>query len=393
MGSGGFGCVFRPALRCKNENTDSKSKSKSKSTTASPRSRGHISKLLTEDHAEQEFDNIQAVEERLRHIPHYKDYFLVYGSHLCSPATLSAGDLAGFDNKCTAMQRHNISSYNVNRRSSALRVLTMPDGGTSLEDLIPADADTFAHWLAYHVRLVDLWHQGVLPMNAANVFHGDIKAANMLVDGPKLRLIDWGLSVLDVDDDISSVDDVPSPWRERPFQYNVPHTVVLFTRLFVERAPDPDDLDATLRCMTDHVLERGDGHLKMINSMHFKVRVVLGHEDRDADLDAHFQQHTAPMLAHWLAHAAKHFNPRRDNPQWWVAFLRQTFMPMVDTWGILATYEPMFDALYTQGTHRDAAVALATMFHACFFTPRATPWPDTDVHLHLQRIGRAFQSA
>ena len=62
LASGGFGCVFSPALKCKN---------------TKKREYGKISKLMTEKHAIQEYKEIKNIREKLKDIPDNQDYFLL----------------------------------------------------------------------------------------------------------------------------------------------------------------------------------------------------------------------------------------------------------------------------------------------------------------------------
>ena len=85
IASGGFGCIFSPALRCEG----SKKREKNK-----------ISKLMTEKHTLQEYAEIEKVKSKLQHIPNYSDYFLVNDVTLCKPEKLTLFDLAKYKKKC-----------------------------------------------------------------------------------------------------------------------------------------------------------------------------------------------------------------------------------------------------------------------------------------------------
>ena len=73
-------------------------------------------------------------------------------------------------------------------------------------------------------------------MNEKHVYHCDIKDSNVLVKGElasmKTRLIDWGLST-----EYNPVgrESFPKTWRNRPLQFNVPFSVIIFSDSFVER--------------------------------------------------------------------------------------------------------------------------------------------------------------
>ena len=62
IASGGYGCVFSPALKCEG---------------TTKRETGKISKLMTSTRAKDEYAEILSIKEKLDEIENYKDYFLV----------------------------------------------------------------------------------------------------------------------------------------------------------------------------------------------------------------------------------------------------------------------------------------------------------------------------
>lgn len=81
IASGGFGCVFDPALKCQGKKT---------------RGKNRITKLLTKKHALIEYNEIIEFKKKLDKIPNYQNYFLIDDFNICKPAKLSASDLVGF---------------------------------------------------------------------------------------------------------------------------------------------------------------------------------------------------------------------------------------------------------------------------------------------------------
>jgi hypothetical protein len=76
IASGGFGCIFEPALKCVN----------------GP-STGELTKLMTKKHAEDEYNQIQDFKKILENIPNYSEYFLIDGFSICQPKQLTNNDL------------------------------------------------------------------------------------------------------------------------------------------------------------------------------------------------------------------------------------------------------------------------------------------------------------
>ena len=103
IASGGFGCVFSPALKCKGKTSRESNK---------------ISKLMTKKHAIDEYNEIEIIREKLEKIPNYGAYFLLSGINLCEPASLEAQDLTSFQGKCTALPKDGITYKNINEKSN-----------------------------------------------------------------------------------------------------------------------------------------------------------------------------------------------------------------------------------------------------------------------------------
>ena len=121
IASGGFGCVFNPALKCEG---DSKRESKK------------ISKLMTERHATQEYEEINQIKGKLDSIINYEDYFLINDATLCRPAKLTSTDLTSFSEKCTALPKDNITKKNINSKLDEVMSLNLPNGGLPVDDYI-----------------------------------------------------------------------------------------------------------------------------------------------------------------------------------------------------------------------------------------------------------------
>ena len=135
LASGGFGCVFSPALKCKG---------------ADSRQPNMVSKLMTTRHANEEYHEITNMKNKLKTIPNYQNYFLVDHFTVCNPDNLTNEDLINFD-KCTALSKKDIKSTSsssdknknthltsneVNINLKELKILNMPFGGIPVDDFI-----------------------------------------------------------------------------------------------------------------------------------------------------------------------------------------------------------------------------------------------------------------
>ena len=94
LASGGYGCIFKPVLKCKNKKRQEKEKEKEK--------KGYVTKLMKTKNTEKEFAYISKYKKLLSEIPNYADYYLIDGFSICKPDILTEADIENFDKKyCT----------------------------------------------------------------------------------------------------------------------------------------------------------------------------------------------------------------------------------------------------------------------------------------------------
>jgi hypothetical protein len=267
INSGGFGCIFKPELKCSNNDSE----------IASGNETNRISKLMTNKNAIEEFNLIQKFKSILNTIPNYENYFLLNNFTLCKPNKLTKDDLKKYNKKCKALKKKNITAKNINKSLDKILSLNMPDGGIDIEDFIEKDKYFIkTNFINLNTSLIDLLKNGIIPMNKLNVFHCDIKDSNVLVqtinNSFNTRLIDWGLSII-----YNSNKEFPRKLYRRPFQYNVPFSSILFNKEFINRYHNFITLYPTPHYfqIREFVINyiffwnniRGSGHLDAINKI------------------------------------------------------------------------------------------------------------------------------
>ena len=278
LASGGYGCIFKPALKCKN---------------VSERPSGQISKLMTTKHAKSEYNEIMRFKHILQKIPNYSNYFLVDNVTLCEPDKLTSEDLEKYTEKCKALKKDNITEGSINSRLGDVLSLNMPFGGKDVSDYIKEYTD-YNSFYTLNNSLIDLLVHGIVPMNKLNVFHGDIKESNILVSNSdskseksdsntnkkmNARLIDWGLSTI-----YKGEKELPKGMYRRPFQYNVPFSVILFNKDFLKAYQEflhniPHTRPVSYFDIREFVVNfiyswseiRGPGHIKLINDINSQL--------------------------------------------------------------------------------------------------------------------------
>lgn len=210
IGSGGYGCVFSPSLKCPNMPQDSTK----------------ISKLMTNVYANEEYELSQKLNLTLQNIPNYDNYFLLKGINICHPDELSRLDLINY-NKCEPLIEDGITEQNINQNLNKISIINMPNGGTSVSTYIKHNFNS-RDLINLNNSLIDLLMNAVIPMNNLQIYHNDLKSSNMLVEkkngGINVRIIDWGLSFTYTHSNY--IDAL------RPFQFNLPFSCILFGNKF-----------------------------------------------------------------------------------------------------------------------------------------------------------------
>lgn len=211
IAAGGYGCVFKPSLKCKGKAT---------------RQDG-VSKLLLKKDANDEILEIKRIKPQLSKIKNFRNYFVIDGFSKCDPAPLETEDMKGFDTICQNLTKEHINQKNLLRNLDQLSSITMPDGGIAADSWFNKELLTADRIVLYNNLLIGLLENGVSPMNKEGVLHGDIKDKNILIDGKNvMRIIDWGLA------NVNANKDIPKTAQERPIQYNLPFTSIILKDSF-----------------------------------------------------------------------------------------------------------------------------------------------------------------
>ena len=227
--SGGFGCIFKPALKCNPAYSIIGSKTNDENG---------ISKLLYYKHGNEEYNFIKNIIPYLSQIPNHEHYFFTKNISLCQPSTINETDLKDFHtNGCDyVLNKKNIKRSKINQNLDKLLILNMPYGGKSLQDFIGEYIFDIEKMIHINDKMVELLVNGILPMNRLGIYHSDIKASNILVNIEdkhlRARLIDWGLSYkYTTDQDMINI-------IGRPLQFNLPFSCILLNDAFMKYYAD-----------------------------------------------------------------------------------------------------------------------------------------------------------
>ena len=346
IASGGFGCIFDTALQCQDKNNDILYKNTS----------NKISKLMTNKHAKDEFSQIQKYNTILSTIPNYENYFLINKFKLCKPTKLTTSDLKGYNKKCKALKKKDITTKNINNSLDKLMAINMPNGGIDVEIFVEKYFVS-SNLIRLNNSLIKLLVNGIVPMNKLNVYHCDIKDGNVLVDinetGLLTRLIDWGLSI--VTD--KSQKGIPLKLYRRPFQFNVPFSSVFFNKdflllynNFLEFNKTPDYFQIR-EFVINYIfiwndIIRGPGHLSAINDIIKKFTLHDLSAIKKDKIKEHFIEYdfTYYYIIEYLSKILEKYtnNGKLDL----MVYFEHVFLKNIDIWGFAMIYLALYEELY-----------------------------------------------
>ena len=321
IGSGGYGCVFRPALRC---NGTRKRLSKT------------ISKLMLNKYVKREYMEITKYLPILQKIPNYKNYFIIEGANVCQPAPLTRSDLSNFDAKCKVLKKRDLNAKNINSNLDKVSCINLQDGGVELGTYIYSDL-SLDEMKDLNERMIQLLVNGILPMNKYHVYHADIKEANIVVDvsSKYVRLIDWGLSMY-----TASGKHIPDVLLGKPLQYNLPFSIILFNNTF--KTMYSTFLKTTTHLDNNSVGEflkgylekwntkRGKGHIKTITSIWSGITGKQNIQDSII----------IPYLSAILLEYTR--NGQFDT----IGYFKNVFLKLLDLWGFIICYSAFLETGY-----------------------------------------------
>ena len=395
IGSGGFACVFSPALPC--EPVENHARATSHNTTAtltqkkkSPRERtpGYVSKLMLRKHAASEFRTIRDIRQRVQAIPRAAEFFLLEGAHLCMPSKLTQEDLSGFGKKCKSLVKRGFTAQNVNEKEKLdqLGAINEPFGGIDVYDYMRTVVQSQRGALDLLVTaLLQLLMDGVGPMNRLGVFHCDIKDSNLLVQTTEtrlfVRLIDWGLSVVMPGENAASgtgtgaagttKHSVMETWNTlpptrvpynlyyRPFEYNVPFSVVIFNNSFAKEynlfcdkltTATPSDFELyefVLNYVFAWNKKRGAGHFSTIHSVFTKLSMDNLPDVQRQRIKQHVVEYdfTYHYVVEYIVAVLKKYGRRRDGGDRLGEYLYDVFLPNIDMWGMLMVFMNLYESM------------------------------------------------
>ena len=351
LGSGGYGCLLIPSVKCKN-NITSNSKNK------------NITKLMLAKNAQKEYDEIMKYKKTLVTIPNYKKYFLIDNIDLCHPSELSKSDLQDYETKCKALNKKKITKKNINKKLDSILAINMPNGGKDLDDFIK-QCNSYDDYKKINNSLIDLLTHAIIPMNNLRIYHSDIKAGNLLMnDAYQCKIIDWGLSTSYANYNSNDNFTISRGHYNRPIQFNIPFSVIILNNDFKDSYEDY--LTSRLKTsdniyysdvrafIVEHFVhinkEYKTGHIRYIN----KIMRILFNENieplyKKIKNDIVTAEYTYYYIIEYISKIVYEYTDVKNKKLDLQDYFKNVFLKTIDIWGFVFSYFPILNIMsYTK---------------------------------------------
>lgn len=371
IAAGGYGCVFKPPIKCK---------------TLNKRENQHkdgISKLMLKRHLDDEMDEIAKIKPYIDNIPNNKRYFLIDGITSCDPDKLTSIDKVNFDNKCTNLTKRGIKKSNVNKKLADLGMINIPYGGKDMDKywkwwvMLSGDGELFA---STNNSLIRLLKYGILPLNAEQFLHMDVKSANVLRGGQdastncNCRLIDWGLA-----ETYNPSGNIPYNIKDKVIQYNIPFSIILFgTNIITDIKDELKETNtqilqlnknstvdkSILKVISYNILQKaithaGDGHIQFI--LNYLLPFIFKHliyngphitNGLGSANDVTYTTFSSGIICDYLTEILFKFAKRGSKGEILDIDIQKYFFDVfvhnVDVWGFIMCYLPIIENKYSE---------------------------------------------
>lgn len=232
IGMGGYGCIFRPQLKCKSRRGRTKG--------------DKISKLMTRKNGIKEYKNVKKILSYVKKIPNYRKYFILDDITKCNTYPLPDVYTKSIGKCSGSLGTDDLTKINKEITDGKLISLNVPYGGVSLLTILNTmifsefDKDKHLHQSFCDTldNLVDLLLNAIVKLKTKGIYHNDIKSDNILysydakTNKSYYRIIDWGVSV---------TTRTPSRFIDsgmRPIQWNSPFISSLVLSPIYESFPE-----------------------------------------------------------------------------------------------------------------------------------------------------------
>jgi hypothetical protein len=223
----------------------------------------------------------------------------------------------------------------------------------------------------------------------------------LIDDFGKARLIDWGLSV-EYTPGRTTI--FPKNWRNRPLQFNVPFSVIIFTddfyKKYSEYLKDGGEINETalkpfvIDYLNYWMKERGAGHYKFINEIMFMLYSNTLSSVSEGSKPAVIETEiTVPIIVDYIVDVLVHYTKfKSDGSLNLREYLNEVYIKIVDIWGFITSYYPILEILSNnrvklKENEIKILEKLEYIFNEYLYTSRHEPYNMTELLKDLKSLG------
>lgn len=351
--SGGYGCVFKPALKCRSIEPSKTTPSNSLSQTTV-----YVSKIMNSSDAEEEYNLLNkfaSIIKNSRKTDMFR-FMVLSGITMChiSPTEEDKND---YIKECSRLAEKN----GINNISDMVS-LNIPYAGKNLlkmfnELRFQNSQINRGIMIDYFKKMKGLFRGGVVLLyeTTPKIIHGDIKEENMLCQYSEtftsiyddIKLIDWGLSFTYNESNQQDRLEAIRQIARRPLQFNLPFGVLLFSDYFYKKytsdvliplRSNPQRLVELVRQFCNRYYDdsffkngKDDSKADSLKDFNTFVYMVMGEADRSIlriSLPSYIRINLSKILIKYTR------NGRFEKE----IYAYDYYLPMVDIYGFILTY-------------------------------------------------------
>ena len=348
---GGYGCLFKPALKCQDSETP----------------KNYISKLIVKKNAEREYKYISDIKKKIEGLPEsIKKYFLLDNIKMCNPKPLTEEDKVKMEDICknnlakakNTAGDESLTAENINNYLYKFKIINMPELGIDLSTYIKKTKFVPGDLVNINNIIIDYITNIIPSLYKNGVIHGDIKSNNMmfsLTDTDTPILIDWGLSYITNHDK----ETVPAALYDLAVQWHHPFTTYLFDKELQEEYHaflqnlKTDGIKLTKNSIRSFVIS---SYMNFIDDHDNQFRVLyetfytvfrddftkyLKKEDSDVSDKLIVNNLVIYYIVEYIIDVLITYTV--NNKLDMVKYFNDVYLMNVDTWGILSLYTDIID--------------------------------------------------
>ena len=348
---GGYGCIFKPGLKCKNSRK---------------RDKGVVSKLIKKRYATEEYEHIMKIKNRIGKNDKLNKYLFLNNITMCQPAKLNNEDLKNIDDICewSLKKRENkdvILSKEINNHIEDYRIINMPELGVSFHDFMRNEYITVNKIIKINELIVELLKEAIEDMNRKGVIHGDLKSSNILfhIDGERRGefpvIIDWGLSYVKKSDN-----EVPDELYRYNMQFQHPFSTILFDKNLEEEYSNflkknermgidfnrenvrPFAVASYINFKKNHQDQERFIKLVFLKAYEGEMLELLRGEDLYIK-DIINEQYYVYYFVNYIIDILIGYTDRERNKLDIVRYFNEVYMYNIDIWGLMSIYYELID--------------------------------------------------